>query len=141
MTSWATVARLLCPWRFSRQEYYSGLLCPPPGDLPSPGMEPRSPTLQTDSLPSELPGKPMNIGVASLSLLQGIFLTQKVNQGFLHYRQILYRLSYQGSLHVRCYISLIYNSKFLSPWSGFIGCIHWVNPLDECGVDYGKVDT
>ena len=37
-----------------RQEYWSGLPCPPPGDLPSPGIEPRCPTLQVD-LPSELP--------------------------------------------------------------------------------------
>jgi len=46
---------------FSRQEYWSGLPCPPPGDLPHPGIESRSPTLQVDSLPSEPPGKPMNI--------------------------------------------------------------------------------
>ena len=45
--------RLLCPWGFSRQEYWSGLPCPLPGDLPNPGIEPRSPTLQADSLPSE----------------------------------------------------------------------------------------
>ena len=39
-----------------RQEYWSGLPCPPPGDLPDPGTEPSS-TLQADSLPSEPPGK------------------------------------------------------------------------------------
>ena len=50
--------RLLCPWGFSRQEYWSGLPCPPPGDLPNPGIEPRSPTLQVDSLPREPLGKP-----------------------------------------------------------------------------------
>ena len=49
-------ARLLCPWGFSKQEYWSGLPCPPPGDRPSPQIEPR-----------------------------------------LHWRQILYRLSHQGS--------------------------------------------
>ena len=49
-------ARLLCPWGFSRQEYWTGLPCPPPGDLPNPRIEPRSPTLQADSLPAELPG-------------------------------------------------------------------------------------
>ena len=38
---------------FSRQEYWSELPCPPPGDLPNPGTEPTSPTLQVDSLPSE----------------------------------------------------------------------------------------
>ena len=66
---------------FSRQEYWSRLLCPPPGDLPNPRIEPRSPTLQEDSLPSESPGKPMNPGVGSLSLLQGIFQTQELNWG------------------------------------------------------------
>ena len=42
---------------FSRQEYWSGLPCPSPGDLPDLGIEPGSPTLQADSLPSEPPGK------------------------------------------------------------------------------------
>ena len=43
---------------FSRQEYWSGLPLPSPGDLPNPGIESGSPALQADSLPSELPGKP-----------------------------------------------------------------------------------
>ena len=51
-------ARLFCPWEFSRQKYQSGLPYPPLGDLPNPGMEPRSPTLQEDSLLTEPPGKP-----------------------------------------------------------------------------------
>ena len=55
---------------FSRQEYWCGLPCPPPGDLPNPGIKPRSPALQADSLPSERPGKPKNTGVGSLSLFQ-----------------------------------------------------------------------
>ena len=42
---------------FSRQEYWSGLPFPSPGDLPDPGIEPRPLKLQADSLPSELPGK------------------------------------------------------------------------------------
>ena len=42
---------------FSRQEYWSGQPFPSPGDLPNPRIEPRSPELQTDSLPSDLPGK------------------------------------------------------------------------------------
>ena len=90
-------ARLLGPWGFSRQEYWSGLPCPPPGDLPNPGIEPKSPALHEDSLPSELLGKPKNTGVGSLSLLQGIFPTQELNWGLLNYRQILYQLSYEGS--------------------------------------------
>ena len=43
---------------FFRQEYWSGLLLPSPGDIPNPGIEPRSPALQADSLPFEPPGKP-----------------------------------------------------------------------------------
>ena len=89
--------RLLCPWGFSRREYWSGLPCPPPGDLPNPGIEPRSSALQADSLPSEPSRKPKNTGVGSLSLLQGIFLTWESNRGLLHCRQILYQLSYQGN--------------------------------------------
>ena len=45
---------------FSRQEYWSGLPFPSPEDLPDPGIEPRSPALQADSLPSELQGRSMN---------------------------------------------------------------------------------
>ena len=68
------------------------------GDLPNPGIEPRSPTLQVDSLPAESQGKPKNTGVGSLSLLQGIFPTQELNWSLLHCRWILYQLSHQGSL-------------------------------------------
>ena len=60
------------------------------GIFPNPGIEPRSPTLQADSLPAEPQGKPRNTGVGSLSLLQWVFLTQASNRGFLHGRQILY---------------------------------------------------
>ena len=49
---------LLCPWGFSRQEYWKGQCFPSPGDLPDPGIEPGSPALQADSLPAELSGKP-----------------------------------------------------------------------------------
>ena len=82
---------------FSRPEYWSGQLFPSPEDLPNPGIKTRSPALQADSLPAEPPGKPKNIGVGSLSLLQGIFPTQELNQDLLHGRWILNQLSYQGS--------------------------------------------
>ena len=71
---------------------------PSPGDHPNPDFKPRSPTLQVDSLPAEPQGEPKNTGVGSLSLLQGIFLIQELNWGLLNCRQILYQLSYQGSL-------------------------------------------
>ena len=70
---------------------------PSAGVLPNPVIEPRSPALQVGSLPAEPQGKPKNTGVGSLSLLQGIFLTQEWNRGLLHFRWILYQLSYQGS--------------------------------------------
>ena len=103
---------------FSRQEYWSRLPFPSPGDLPDPGIEPGSPALQADSLPSEPPGNPpkvvanslgphrryspwnspgQNTGVGTLSLLQGIFPTQGSNPGLTYYRQILYQLSQKGS--------------------------------------------
>ena len=79
----------------------AGVYCyTPPGDIPSPGMDLRSLTLQVDSLPPEPPGKPKNTWVGSLFLLQGICPTQESNQGLLHCRRILYKLSYQGSPHI-----------------------------------------
>ena len=71
---------------------------PSPQDLCNPGIESRSPTMQADSLPAELQGKPKNTRVSSLSFLQEIFPIHEFNQGFLHCRWILYQLSYQGSL-------------------------------------------
>ena len=71
----------------------SGLPFPFPGVLPNPGIKPRSPALQADSLPTEPQKKCKNTGVGSLSLLQQIFLTQESNQGLLHCRRILYQLS------------------------------------------------
>ena len=58
MTTWAVAHQAPLSVAFPRQEYWSGLPFPSPGDLPDPGIEPRSPTLQVDSLLSEPPGKP-----------------------------------------------------------------------------------
>ena len=77
--------------------YWSGWQCPPPGELPNPGIKSRSPTLQANSLPSEPAGKPKNNGMDSLSLLQGNFPIQGSNPGLPHCRQLLYQLNYQGS--------------------------------------------
>ena len=56
---WTVACQVPISMGFSRQEYWSGLPLPPPGDLPDPGTESRSPSLQADSLPSEPPGKSM----------------------------------------------------------------------------------
>ena len=56
---WTVACQALLSMRFSRQEHWSGLPFPSPGDLPNPGIKPRSPALQADSLPTELRGKPI----------------------------------------------------------------------------------
>ena len=66
---------------FSRQEYWSGLLFPPPGDLPDPGKEPGSPALQADSLPAAPPGKPRSseAGAEKAGICQGGISTRTVS--------------------------------------------------------------
>ena len=56
-TPWTAALQAPLSMGFSRQEYWSGLLLPSPGDLPNPGIKPRSPALQIDSFPTEPPGK------------------------------------------------------------------------------------
>ena len=87
---------------FCRTEHWSGQPFPSPGYLPNPGIKPRSPALQVDSLPADPQGKPRNTEVGSLSLLQRIFPTQESNQGLLHGRRFLYHLSYQGCPRISC---------------------------------------
>ena len=58
-TQWTVVSQVPLSMGFSRQEYWSGLPFPSLGNLPNPGIEPRFPALQADSLPSVLPGKPI----------------------------------------------------------------------------------
>ena len=111
---------------FSRQESWNGLPCPPPGDLPHPGIEPASLTssalaggffttsttwkahrfesrsVMSDSLRPHGPYSPwnspvQNTGVGSLSLFQRIFRIQELNRGLLQYRWSFYQLSCQGS--------------------------------------------
>ena len=55
VTPWSVAHKAPLAMGFSRQEYWSGLPCPPPGDLPNPGIEPWLPALQANSLPSESP--------------------------------------------------------------------------------------
>ena len=66
-TPWMVAYQAPLSTGFSRQEYWSGLPFPSPGDLPNPGIEPGSPALQTDALPSEPPGKPLLLLLLLLS--------------------------------------------------------------------------
>ena len=70
VTPWTVACQTPPSMEFSRQEYWSGLSCPPSTDLPNPGIEPRSPVLQADSLLSEPPGKP-SIGILMLDSRRG----------------------------------------------------------------------
>ena len=116
--------RRLCPWWFSRQEYWSGLPCPPPRHLSNPRIRHRSPALWANSLPSEPPGKHKNTGMGSLSFLQGIFPTQESNQGLLHCRWITYQLSHQGSPYYMCisHLKHLFILPVLEPLSPFVYC-------------------
>ena len=87
---------------FSRQEYWSGLPYPSPGDLPNPGIEPGSPALQADALTSEPPGKPGYLpcweSISSSGMLEEPWVSLHVSQvchGYLlspplaHHRYLL----------------------------------------------------
>ena len=58
-TPWTVACQASLSMEFSREEYWSGLPFPSPADLPNPRIEPKSPALQADSLPSEPPVKPI----------------------------------------------------------------------------------
>ena len=75
-TPWTVAYQALPSIGFSRQEYWSGLSFPSPGDLPNPEIKPRFPALQADSLPSEPPGKPPDnkIQFSSAQLLNRVRL-------------------------------------------------------------------
>ena len=84
---------------FSRQEYWSGLPFPSPGDLPDPGIEPRSPSLQADALPSEPPGKAV---VFCYSSLKG----PRPSPHSTPLKKVLCVLFVLCSMHVLCMSSL-----------------------------------
>ena len=70
---WTVACQAPLSMGFSRQEYWSGLLCPPPGDLPIPGIELtslKSPALAGKLFPAPL-GKPINQHICSLIILRG----------------------------------------------------------------------
>ena len=61
VTPWTVACEVPLSMGFSRQEYWSRLPFPSPGDRPNPGIEPRFPALKADSLPTELQGKPLSL--------------------------------------------------------------------------------
>ena len=69
-TPWTVALQAPLSMEFSRRECWSGLPVPSPGDIPNPGIKPRSPALQADSLLYEPPGKPRNTGVGQFRSVQ-----------------------------------------------------------------------
>ena len=116
---------------------------PSPGDLPHPGMEVTTPLLESDSLPLSHQGRPnlsvkakvaqlcptlcnpmdytvwnspaQHVGAGSLSLLQGIFSTQELNQGLPPCRQILYQLSHKPSPRILEWVFYPFSSGSSQP--------------------------
>ena len=134
---------LFSPWNSPGQNTGVGSLSLLQGIFPNPGIQPRSPTLQVDSLASEPQGKPKNTAVGSLSLLQRFFQwifradflynwlvwSQGSNPGLPHCRQILYllilyQLSHQESARILEWVAFPFSSRFSQPrnWTG-VSCI------------------
>ena len=90
-------ARLLCPWGFSRQEYWSGVPCPLPGDLSNPGLNPGLLYCRQIFHHLSHQGSPWVLEWVAYPFSREIFPTQESNWGLPHCRWILYQLSYQGS--------------------------------------------
>ena len=112
-TSWTIACQATLSMGFFRQEYWSGLPFPSPGDLPEPGIEPGSPALKADPLPTELWGKPkisiVEIGGNAILSWISIRNSNKWNQGVCCHIQrdsIIY------------YLSIIYFCIMFFPFSG-----------------------
>ena len=93
---------------FSGQEYWNGLPFPPPGDLSDPGIEPGSPAMQIDSLPSEPPGKAHNLQIAAMFTL--LMLSP------VHLFATLWTVAHQAPLSMRFFRQEYWNGlPFPSP--------------------------
>ena len=122
MTPWAAAHQAPLSMEFSRQEYWSGLPFPSLGGLPNPGIEPLSPALQADILPSETPGKFCSMfPVCNMAFfsdcLQGVYSFQQfdydvcLGEGFCV--SYLGFTEFQGSLSVAVFKSYSFSSLCL----------------------------
>ena len=107
-TPWIVACLSPLSMGFSRQEYWSGLPFPSPGDLPDPVIEPRSPILQAGSLPSEPPGKPRQ---QSLTLPYVFFFS---------FIRLLLSNSLNNVVHLLSHVWL-----FSTPWTSLPFTISW----------------
>ena len=95
---WTVVYQASLSMGFSRQEYWSGLPFPSPGDLLDPGIDPRSPALQADALPSEPPGNT----TTSYPKLKEILFSRAVNLGFQKVIYIQASICQRKKTHLNC---------------------------------------
>ena len=154
--SWTAAHQVPLSVEFSRQEYWSGLPFPSPGDILNPGIEPASPALArrffitsatweaviyfSKSLPQSYKEHLVGYG----NLLQGLVLIQGSNLHLLHCRQILYPLTYLGSPNsVMSDFLLPYelqHARLLCPSLSPISCSnscplnHWWHPINSSSV-------
>ena len=117
-TPWTVAHQAPPSMGFSRQEYWSGLPFPSPGDLPKPGIKPRSPSLQADALSSELPGK--NRGVKQLPQITQLLKSRARNSAqairlFSKINTMIYSFNNKGKKH---------NKKNTSVWPTLRG-LRW----------------
>ena len=117
VTPW-TVAYQAPNMGFSRQEYWSGLPFPSPGDLPDPGVEPSSPALWTDALPPEPPGSrwlfPTPRDLPNPGIEPALCLPF-----LLHCQQVLYHQCHLGSPTYYCTIYYVYFWSAWTQWRAF----------------------
>ena len=140
MKSLSRVRLFVTPWTiahqappsmgFSRQEYWSGVPFPSPGDLLDPGIEPRSPALQADSLPSEPPGKPLSLRDGEkytwqLLSIRGSYLPHLIHHWLIDLSVLYSKIS----------TTLL---KSFSAWSS--GNLLWSKPVDTFGMGFWKSD-
>ena len=101
-TPWTVAYKAPLSMEFSRQEYWSGLPFPSPGDLPDPGIEPRSPALQADALLSEPPYLALKYCLKSRRVMPPAL--------FFFLRNSLY-------VHLVVLVTKSYPTLFAAPWT------------------------
>ena len=95
----------LLSMEFSRQGYWSGFPFPSPGDLPNPRIEPTSPALQADALPSELLGKPLGLTLyPSFPLISPSLPSHQVSVSVTKSRRLFYNISTINPLIFYCLV-------------------------------------
>ena len=118
---------------FSRQEYWSGFSCPPPGDLPNPGIKPRSLAWQVVSLPSETPGKPIFKFAGILD-----YLLSCLNVFVCFQVTVYLKLSFKKKNLFFSWWKLLYNSVLVSAVQQHesVTCWCFLDPTRSCKLKY-----